>query len=148
HRDLILFITFGIIIVTLVGFGLVLPSVMRWLKLADGGVEERQRELEAELEARQHVLDRARRPLDELALECSLSDEALQPLRSRYERRLGQLPTPDDAEAQAEEVEMRLDLIETERRLLHELLRGGRLTDETRRRLERELDLEEAYLSM
>jgi CPA1 family monovalent cation:H+ antiporter len=148
HRDLILFITFGVIVVTLVGFGLLLPSVMRWLKLAGAGIEERERELEAELEARQHVLDRARRRLDELAVECSLSDEALQPLRSRYERRLTELPSPDDADAQAEEVEMRLELIETERQLLHELLREGRLTDETRRRLERELDLEEAYLSM
>jgi NhaP-type Na+/H+ or K+/H+ antiporter len=148
YRDLILFVTFGIIVVTLVGFGLVLPSVMRWLGLADGGIEERERERAAELEARQHVLDRARRRLDELAVECSLSDEALRPLRSRYAYRLAQLPAPEDAEARTEEVEMRLELIETERRLLHELLREGRLTDETRRRLERELDLEEAYLSM
>ena len=127
---------------------MVLPAVMRWLGLAGAGIAERERELDAELEARQNVLDRARRRLDELAVECSLSDEALRPLRSRYERRLAQLPSPEDADARAEEVEMRLELIETERQLLHELLREGRLTDETRRRLERELDLEEAYLSM
>ena len=31
HRDLILFVTFGVIIVTLVGQGLMLPAVIRWL---------------------------------------------------------------------------------------------------------------------
>ena len=31
HRDLILFITFGVIILTLVGQGLMLPAVVRWL---------------------------------------------------------------------------------------------------------------------
>jgi monovalent cation/hydrogen antiporter len=45
-------------------------------------------------------------------------------------------------------VELRLELIGAEREFLHELLRDGHLTDESRRRLERELDLEEAYLSM
>src|SRR5262245_13883453 len=69
HRDLVLFVTFGVIIVTLVGFGLVLPLVMRWLGLAGAGIAEREREVEAELEARQDVLDRARRRLDELAVE-------------------------------------------------------------------------------
>ena len=53
-----------------------------------------------------------------------------------------------DADAKAQAVELRLELIEAERALLHQLLREGRLTDEARRRLERELDLEEAYLSM
>ena len=43
---------------------------------------------------------------------------------------------------------MRLRLIGVEREVLHRLLREGRLAAEARRRLERELDLEEAYLSM
>src|SRR5665213_3352632 len=33
HRDMILFVVFGVIIVTLVGQGLLLPSVVRWLGL-------------------------------------------------------------------------------------------------------------------
>ena len=72
----------------------------------------------------------------------------MQQLRARYERRLQQLPRPENGDAAAQEVELRLELIATERAFLHELLRDGRLTDESRRRLERELDLEEAYLSM
>ena len=49
HRDLILFVTFGVIIVTLVGQGLMLPSVVRWLGLAHAG---RSRAAQREREAR------------------------------------------------------------------------------------------------
>ena len=49
NRDLILVITFGVIIVTLVGLGSLLPTVIRWLGLARGGSEERLREQESEL---------------------------------------------------------------------------------------------------
>jgi CPA1 family monovalent cation:H+ antiporter len=148
HRDLILFITFGVIVVTLVGIGLLLPAVMRALGLANRGDEERALQAHAEHVARQDALDRARKRLEELAAQCNLSQDVLGQLRRRYERRLEQLPSARDAEAAKEEVELRLQLIETERELLHQLLREGRLTDESRRRLERELDLEEAYLSM
>jgi NhaP-type Na+/H+ or K+/H+ antiporter len=34
ERDLILFVTFGVIVVTLIGQGLILPSIVRWLGLA------------------------------------------------------------------------------------------------------------------
>ena len=41
---------------------------------------------------------------------------------------------------------LRLDLIAAEREFLYQLLRDGKITDESRRRLERELDLEEASI--
>jgi monovalent cation/hydrogen antiporter len=147
HRDLILFITFGVIVVTLIGFGLLFPTVMRALGLALGGKAEHERERQAEHVARQNVLDHARKRLEELIAACSLTDDVVRQLRSRYERRLQQIPHPNDDGA-AQEVELRLELINNERQFLHELLRDGHLTDESRRRLERELDLEEAYLSM
>ena len=148
YRDLILFVTFGIIVITLVGLGLLLPVVMRALGLADGGARERVRETEAEHAARQRVLDHGRQRLEVLIAACNASDDVVRQLRTRYERRLHQLPRPEDGDAAAMEVEMRLELIATERKFLHQLLREGHLTDESRRRLERELDLEEAYLSM
>src|SRR5262249_33642482 len=60
ERDLILFITFGVILVTVVGLGLVLPAVMRWLGLAGHGAEEQRQEAEAEHGARRDVLNHAR----------------------------------------------------------------------------------------
>jgi len=38
-------------------------------------------------------------------------------------------------------------LIASERKFIHALLRDGRITDEARRRIERDLDLEEASLA-
>src|SRR5262249_44734921 len=49
YRDLILFVTFGVIVVTLIGQGLVLPGVVRWLGLGSHAAEEREREHAAEL---------------------------------------------------------------------------------------------------
>src|SRR5450631_3768107 len=52
HRDLILFVTFGVIIITLVGQGSMLPAMVRWLGLGHLGKEERKGEIKAELRAR------------------------------------------------------------------------------------------------
>ena len=49
HRDLILFVTFGVIIVTLIGQGLMLPWVVRWLGLHHLGKQERKDEIKPEL---------------------------------------------------------------------------------------------------
>ena len=49
HRDLILFLTFSVILVTLVGQGLLLPRVIRWLGLADLGRAERALEAAEEI---------------------------------------------------------------------------------------------------
>ena len=56
HRDLILSITFGVILITLIGQGLLLPTVVRWLGLAHAGADERREEHEAELAARSDAL--------------------------------------------------------------------------------------------
>ena len=49
----------------------------------------------------------------------------------------------DGVELAALGAELRLELIAVEREYLFDLLRDGKITDESRRRLERELDLEE-----
>ena len=48
-RDPILFVTFGVIVVTLIGQGLALPAVVRWLGLDAHAASEREREHAAEL---------------------------------------------------------------------------------------------------
>ena len=40
YRDLILFVSFGVIFITLIGFGLGLPPVVRWLGVAQAGRDE------------------------------------------------------------------------------------------------------------
>jgi Na+/H+ antiporter len=149
YRDLILSITFGVILITLVGQGLLLPSVVRWLGLARDSAEERQREHEAELAARLEALTVAQSQLDHLAAEGRIPPEVIARLGARHAYRLGRLPSDpaDGLEAAFVVAEIRAELIAAEREHIHGLLRNGRITDEARRRIERELDLEEASIA-
>jgi monovalent cation/hydrogen antiporter len=148
-RDLILFITFGIIVVTLVGQGLLLPSIVRWLGLTRHAADERKREQKAELAARADALKLAQTRLEELAANQKIAPEVLAVLRARHDDRFGRLPNPesDRVDAAAAAANVRADLIALERQYIYQLLREGRITDEARRRMERELDLEEAVIA-
>jgi Na+/H+ antiporter len=148
-RDLILFITFGVIIITLVGQGLLLPRIVRRLGLARNNAEERQREHQAELAARSEALNVAQSRLDQLAADSQIPPEVLATLRARHDYRIARLPrnTPDGIEAASVAAELRTELIAAERAYIYQLLQDGRITDEARRRIERELDLEEASIA-
>ncbi len=131
YRELILFITFGVILVTLVGQGLMLPPVVHWLGLAHDGEDERRREKEAELKARHAAREVAQRRLDELAAENGLSDGLSALLQARNEQRTQQLPDSMDGgfEDAAAGARLRLELIAAERQFLHHHLREGKITD-------------------
>ena len=66
HRDLILVLTFAVILVTLVGQGLLLPTVIRALGLADAGRIEQDKERLEEFAARRQAIFAAMKRLDEL----------------------------------------------------------------------------------
>jgi CPA1 family monovalent cation:H+ antiporter len=150
-RDLILFITFGVIALTLIGQGLVLPQVVRWLGLASASAAEREQERAAEHAARQEAMGVAQAQLETLAAANGIPDEVLSSLRVRHQYRASRLPKGKDGGAgdvplAVLAADIRIALIEAERRHLFQLLREGRITDESRRRIERELDLEEASI--
>src|SRR6266571_5375693 len=92
YRDLILFVSFGVIFVTLVGLGLGLPPVVRWLGVAQAGREEHLAEHESEIAARREALGAALKSLDAIADDRELSDEVVKLLRARHEIRANQLP--------------------------------------------------------
>jgi CPA1 family monovalent cation:H+ antiporter len=146
QRELIQFITFGVIVLTLIGTGLTLPSLVRWLGLADAGRTEHEQEREAELVARRLTAELARQKLDDIARQRQLDDAQLNLIRSRYDSRLALLPhSHGDGIGRARlRADLRIELIAEERLLIHQLLRQGKISDETRRRIERDLDLEEA----
>lgn len=151
-RDLILFLTFSVILVTLVGQGLLLPAVIHALGLAHAGRLERRADAREEHEARRLGIETAIERLDALAREHSLADDILAPLKAQYHDRLKHLDNRrDDPEGGGKCAQLRdgieLLLIAAERRRVNELSRGGLLKDEARRRIERELDLREAHLA-
>jgi CPA1 family monovalent cation:H+ antiporter len=150
YRDLILFVAFGVIFITLIGVGLTLPPVVRWLGIAEAGRNEHVAEHEAEIAARRQALDAALRSLDALTEEKDVSDEVMRLLRARHEIRVNQLPDsldPAHHDVSAAGTALTRELIVAERKFIHDLLRDGQITDETRRRIERDLDLEEASLA-
>ncbi|MCK1388693.1 Na+/H+ antiporter [Bradyrhizobium sp. 21] len=150
YRDLILFVAFGVIFVTLIGVGLTLPPLVRWLGVAEAGRNEHVAEHEAEIAARRQALDAALKSLDALTAEKDVSDEVVLLLRARHDIRVNQLPDsldPAHHDVSAAGTALTRDLIAAERKFIHDLLRDGQITDETRRRIERDLDLEEASLA-
>jgi CPA1 family monovalent cation:H+ antiporter len=151
-RDLVLFLTFAVILVTLVGQGATLPAVIRVLGLAKAGERELQTDRKEELLARRHAIEAATERLDQLAAERELPDDLVRQLRTKlgdrlrhFERKSGQGESQEHRTAAADEIE--LALITAERERINELYRGGALKDEARRRIERELDLREANLA-
>ena len=152
-RDLILFVTFAVIVITLIGQGLALPGVVRWLDLGRDAAQEREREHQAELTARAEALDIAHARLKQLVDSGQISADVHAVLRARQDYRIGRLPQTGSvgvaaADPEAVACELRSDLIAAERKYIYQLLREGRITDEARRRIERELDLEEASIAI
>uniref|UniRef100_Q07V93 Na+/H+ antiporter n=1 Tax=Rhodopseudomonas palustris (strain BisA53) TaxID=316055 RepID=Q07V93_RHOP5 len=151
HRDLILLVSFGVILITLVGLGLGLPVVVRVLGLTKDGHREHRREREAEINARRDALAAALASLDAITDDRELSDEVVKILRQRHDSRANLLPQQLDGdghdEITATGAALVRELIAAERQFIHAQLRDGRITDEARRRIERDLDLEEASLA-
>jgi CPA1 family monovalent cation:H+ antiporter len=150
-RDLILFLTFSVILVTLVGQGLLLPWVIRWLGLAHAGRREREVNRAEELKARREAVQAASERLDQLSAERNLPEEVIEAVRAQHQDRLQHIEDHSAGDGVIgkhsdlhEEVE-RL-LIDAERTRINNLFRSGKLKDEARRRIERELDLREAEL--
>ena len=152
HRDLIQFLTFSVILVTLVGQGLMISVVARALGLAQAGARERDNDAAEEQLARRQAIDAAIVRLGELQNERQLSHDVIEPLRLHHQDRLRQVDyrrDDEDAHTALSELhdELELSLIAAERDYINGLFRTGKLKDEPRRRIERELDLREAQLN-
>ncbi|MGI4878793.1 MAG: Na+/H+ antiporter [Janthinobacterium lividum] len=147
ERDLILFVTFVVIMATLIGQGALLPPVIAALGLADEGEREAADAKTAEVAARLAGIDAV---LAEIGrLEAAGEDPAaIRALRRRHgDRRKEYAGTADDAvEGSPVAVDARLQakLIEAERGAIAAVYRDEAITDDARRRIERELDLEDA----
>jgi Na+/H+ antiporter len=151
-RDLILFITFAVILVTLVGQGLTLPALIRRLGVREDGAEEEAEEVRARLVAARAALER----LDELAVEDWTRDETIERVRGMYEFRqrrfkvrAGKLDDEDGIEDRSLSYQRLMhDLVAVQRRAVVELRNGGAISNDVMHRIERELDLEESRLEV
>ena len=147
-RDLILFLTFVIILATLVFQGLSLPFVIRWLGVQDDGSVEKE-EREARLKANQSALAR----LNQLTEPDPTRLEALNRLRIEYEDHIIQLESDEPQKAgeplrlfSSEYERLSAEALKVERRTIIHLRDDGTINDEVLRRIQRDIDLAEARL--
>ena len=142
ERDMILAVTFIVIVVTLVGQGLLLPTVVRWLGFAHNVAAERKAAVANELAARTGAIRAALAHIEELAQERELPADLVGSLRDYYNARLRELKRSANAVEHARLADqLTLELIATQRQYIHQALRDGSISDKSRRRVERDLDL-------
>jgi CPA1 family monovalent cation:H+ antiporter len=154
-RDLILFLTFCVILVTLVPQSFSLPFVIRRLGLEGEEGDEEHEEVEARVRAAEAALER----IEELEDEDWVREDTVRWIRNLYEFRRrrfaarlnGEPETDEDGDPEERSLafqRLRRELLGAERAALLELRNQGRLSDETRRRIERDLDLEDTRLEI
>ncbi len=149
ERALVIYLTFGVILATLVVQGLSLPLLIRGLGLHDDGANER-KETQAQLTAAQAALAR----LDELASQDEASQELAQHLRKHYEARVRsitkRIKKAEDEPGEDHAItyqQLKREALQAERSAVIGLRSRGEINDEVLRRIERELDLEEQWLA-
>ena len=147
-RDLILFLTFVVIFVTLVLQGLSLPPLIRWLGIEDDGKGERE-ERAARLKANQAALAR----LNEMGERDPTRADALQRLRVEYEDHILQLKAAAPGRAgksvrlfSAEYERLSQEALQEERKAILQLRNDSAISDEGLREIQRDIDLAEARL--
>ena len=146
-RALIIFLTYVVILVTLLVQGFSLQPFVNRLGICDTGETQR---LE-EAHAREQASAAALRRLDELA--SGLDEETLTELRARYGHRRRRFGARVRAERDGVEERLArsrrtavLELLEAERRAVISLRDKGMIGDHVMRRVQRDLDLEALLL--
>jgi Na+/H+ antiporter len=145
-RNLLLFIAFCVIAVTLIALGVALPAVARLLGLTSAGKQEADADKRDERRVRLEGIDEVLKALDTLPTRCQPAARAAIG-RWHADRREHLAVTADESnqdDPAAEASRLQLELIDVERASIARGYTDHRLTDEARRRIERELDLDEA----
>jgi CPA1 family monovalent cation:H+ antiporter len=148
NRDLVLFLTFTVILATLVVQGLSLPILIRGLGIKDDGAAARE-EHDARLKANQAALAR----LKQFAEHNPAKADAKRRLVIEYEDRIRQLET-SDAESpstprhlfSSEYEHLSQETLTEERKTILHLRNRGDISDEVLRRIQLDIDLAEARL--
>jgi monovalent cation/hydrogen antiporter len=150
QRDLIIFLTFGVIFATLVVQGLTLGPLIRWLDISDDGADEKE-ELRARLVATRAALER----LDELLEEDWTRNDTIERMRALYEyrqRRFGARAgkvEDDGYEDRALAYQQTIQVVlAAQREALVRLRDEGDISNEVMNRVVREFDLEESRLEI
>lgn len=149
-RDRIVFVTFAVILVTLVGQVLTLPALLRFLGVEDDDGAERE-DAKARIKAAEAALAR----LDELALEGWVYEDTLDRMRRQYRFRTTRFRARydgndgDGTEERSQQFQrLRRELLAAERDAVLRLRNDGVITEEVMQRVQRDIDLEDLRLDL
>jgi Na+/H+ antiporter len=149
-RDLIVFLTFAVILVTLVGQGLTLPWLIRVLHVKDDGGAERE-----DAKARIKASEAALRRLDELEAEGWVRDDTAERTRAQYRFRTNRFRArytgvdDEGVEDRSQQYQrLRRELLEAERQAVLRLRNEGTITEDVMQRVQRDIDLEDLRLDV
>jgi CPA1 family monovalent cation:H+ antiporter len=147
QRSLIIFLTFCVLLVTLVGQAGTLPLLLRWLNVRDDGADTREERV-----ALAHTAKAALKRLDELAHTEEIPVSLHEYVRKRFAGRWSEFSVgPRDARA-AELSDLyrhvTTELLDAQRRSLIELTRNGKIDNTVMRRILRVLDLETEQIAL
>jgi CPA1 family monovalent cation:H+ antiporter len=149
-RDLIVFLTFAVILATLVGQGLTLPALIRVLHIPTDDGADRE-DAKARIKAAEAAIVR----LDELAAEDWVRDDTAERLRGSYRFRQSRFRArldgqdDDGVEERSQQFQrLRRELLDAERDAVLALRNEGVITEEVMHRVQRDLDLEDSRLDV
>jgi CPA1 family monovalent cation:H+ antiporter len=149
QRGLLLLITFSVILMTLVGQGLTLPLVIEWLGIGKHGKREADEDKKREISARLASIDAALARLDSLEGAVA-APQTVAALKRRHEdRRAYFVAACQDVvrgDVSSASAALQLQFVDAERASIADLYYRGEINDEARRRIERELDLEDSRI--
>jgi CPA1 family monovalent cation:H+ antiporter len=150
QRDLIVFLTYAVILATLLLQGLTLPGLIKVLGVEDDGTLE-QRESKARILAARAALDR----IEELRGQDWVRDDTADRMRGMYDFRIrrfsARFDEEDDGEIDRQSYayqRLRRKVLEAERAEIIRLRNVGKINDQIMRRIERDLDLEDTRLEV
>ncbi|HKY18792.1 MAG TPA: cation:proton antiporter, partial [Rhizomicrobium sp.] len=149
HRGLLLLVTFSVILVTLVGQGFALPWVIKLLGIGEHGRREADDDKKREIGARLASIDAALARLDSLESAVA-APQTVAALRRRHQDRrayfVAACQNLSRGEVDNASAALQLQFVEAERASIADLYRRDEISDEARRRIERELDLEDSRI--
>ncbi len=152
HRDLVIYLTFCVILTTLLLLGLPLPWLVRRIGIKPHSFAAEEYEVRSKL-----VSNTITHIEENLSL---IQDELLHNIKSKYEVKYNRLQKTDlpanyfgkgqmlEGNIFNEFTQLQLDLIAIERNTMQQMHRSGNASEEILRKIERELDLEESRLML
>ena len=148
QRDVIVFVTFVVILVSLIGPVVTLPGLVRLIGIEDDGGADRE-DAKARIKAAEAALAR----IEEIAEEGWANEDSLQRARGQYRFRTNRFTarlTGEDGDGAEERSvlyqRLRRELLDAERMAVNALRNQGVITQEVAQRVQRDIDLEDSRL--